>query len=219
MKVKIKENILKPLGNESGMTLVIVIVLAAVALVIMSGLIYMVTSGTQVSGMGKRYATVTEAAVGGVDVGKEFIDTMSPSITDGLTQQINPANVFNISANAVFNPNLQCLSAKLKDDTSQWSQVTGCNGNFSSFTIDPNVANSYDMQVTLGTYTVYAKIVDTVQGNTAGVPGLVQTGVVHESGNSQPAKHYMYTVESLSCSQPGCPSGSERSKVSAVYEY
>ncbi len=41
--------------NNKGIALVMVMILSLISLAIMSGLIYMVTSGTQVSGIEKRY--------------------------------------------------------------------------------------------------------------------------------------------------------------------
>ena len=54
--------------NEKGIALVMVLILSAIALAIMAALVYMLISGTQISGMQKRYRTALEAGVGGADV-------------------------------------------------------------------------------------------------------------------------------------------------------
>lgn len=187
----------KPLKNESGMALVIVLVLAVAALIIMTSLIYMVTSGTETSGEGKRYSTALEAAIGGVDVGKAIVDSLGAP------------NLLNVNQSAIN----ACINTKLTKPVSGWP--AGCD---SSFIINANAATTYDMSVTLGNYNVYAKIVDTVPGNTAQVQGLSKPGVVKaDSGEATvPAKPYFYTIEALSQSQTN---PSERSKVSGVYEY
>ncbi|MDA8172037.1 MAG: hypothetical protein M0Z48_09470 [Nitrospiraceae bacterium] len=189
------------LGNESGMTLVIVIVLAAAALIIMSGLIYMVTSGAELSGMAQRYTTAVQAAVGAVDLNRQFIE------------QQGAVNFTNNTINFATNPNLaaNCLTAKLTQLTAAWPA-----GNCSkASTIDPTVNTSWDMTATLGQFQVYAKIVDTDPGNTAQASGLVKTGVVQANGQGTVrAIPYIYTIEALSVSPTG-----ERSKLSGVYEY
>ncbi|MDA8388926.1 MAG: hypothetical protein M0Z58_09740 [Nitrospiraceae bacterium] len=190
---------LRHINDESGMTLVIVIVLAAVALIIMSGLIYMATSGTEVSGMGKRYSTALEAAVGGTDAARGLIDSRD-------------ANNFKLPAVQATFSNALCTNTKLLKPTSEWT-TNGCPANSYSWTIG---AGNYDMSLSLGNYTVYAKIVDTIPGNTAAATGLEKTGVVEaDSGTlAVPAVPYIYTIETLS--KANTP---ERSKVSAVYEY
>jgi len=60
-----------PLSSEKGVVLVIVIVLSAV----MTALIYLIPSGTRVSGLQKRYKTALDAAVGGGNAFYQLIET------------------------------------------------------------------------------------------------------------------------------------------------
>jgi hypothetical protein len=82
---------------------------------------------------------------------------------------------------------------------------------------------SYDLQFDLSAsldppYTVYSKIVDTVEGNSGGDTGLMKSGVV----NSNPGEvtvmsiPYLYTIE-LDAQRSGNPS--ERAKLSVLYQY
>ena len=59
--------------NEKGIALVMILILAAISLVIMAGLLYMITSSTQITGMQKRYKTALEAGIGGSEVFSQFI--------------------------------------------------------------------------------------------------------------------------------------------------
>ncbi len=199
--------LIRPICNESGLTLVIVMVLSVVALLMMSALIYMVQSGTEISGMQKRYTTAVDAGMGGVDVTRQFIDTQGP-----------PPNLGAINFKLTTEGNA-CYTAKLTNATGSWP--AGCNSSVVLNPADsPNSANaSYDMTATLGKYTVYAKIVDTVPGNTAQGAGLVQTGVVASNSGQTPvqAVPYLYTLEVLS--QGTDQSLRERSKLTAVYQY
>ena len=191
------------LDNESGMTLVIVIVLAAAALMIMSALIYMATSGTEVSGMGARYTNAFEAAVGGTDAVRGLIGVGSA-----------PAFAATWTSGAPTFSNAICTDEKLNYSTSDWTLSGKCLANSNSWIIS---STSYDMKLNLGgNYTVYAKIVDTIRGNTQRSTGLVKTGVVGSSAGTVPvpAIPYIYTFEALANATTP-----ERSRVSGVYEY
>jgi len=55
------------LGNERGIALITTLILGLVALVVIATLMYMTLTGTQVSGIGKRYSGALEAAKGASD--------------------------------------------------------------------------------------------------------------------------------------------------------
>ena len=190
--------------NEKGIALVMVLVLAAISLSIMTALIYMLVGGTKTSGIQKRYKTALEAGVGGSEVTYQLVALRGQS-ADQLAF-INKMNTLGLGA-IIRTPNTctrlaACstyavytgLAAKLNLPTSCW---TGCD--FSA-TIDPLVNTTYDMQFNLGTtttYTVYAKIVDTVEGNSGGDEGLIKGGVVSASSGevTVQSKPYLYTIE------------------------
>jgi hypothetical protein len=178
-----------------------VLILAAIALVIMAGLIYMITSGTQISGMQKRYKTALDAGFGGTDVTFQLIGARGdPNI---------PLTNFLITASS------SCLTDKLNKKTADWG--SGCD---SSMTVSPT---SHDMHFDLGsspypTYRVYSKIVDTAEGNSGGDEGLTGKGVV-ASGSGEVtvvSRPYLYTIEvdAENLSNPA-----ERAKLSVLYQY
>jgi hypothetical protein len=210
-------------SNQKGIALVMVLILSTVALLIMAGLIYMLTTGTQVSGLQKRYETASEAGLGGSDVTYQLIGLR------GDTSRTN-SFVYNdmaASAAAITTP-VTCsgtnqsgttftwIAAKLNTPTSSWSG--SCN---SATVIDPNTNTTYDMVFTLGTgptYNVYSKIVDTVEGNSAGDEGLINNKVVDSnSGEIKVMSYpYVYTIE-VDAENAGNPS--ERAKYSILYLY
>lgn len=197
--------------NDRGIALVMVLVLSVIALAIMAGLIYMITVGTQLSGIQKRYNTALEAGVGGRDVAYQII----------ALRMDNPANLeqeFNF-INLDVTTSQTCLNNKLLLPTSKWDP--SCN---KALSIDPNDPNTYDMSFDLGvfpTYRVYTKIVDTVEGNSGGDEGLVKTGVVLSNTGEVPVMSmpYLYTIEidSENLSQP--VDNRERAKLSILYQY
>jgi hypothetical protein len=191
--------------NEKGIALVMVLVLSAIILVIMAGLIYMLTTGTQLSGMQKRYKTALEAGTGGADVIYQMIAARgNPNI---------PLSNFLITASNVGG--VDCLTPKLNSPTNSWPAA--CNN---SLSIDPNTQSSYDMQFDIGTgptYRVFAKIVDTVEGNSGGDEGLIKGGVVHSSGEINVASiPFLYTIEVDAQNQAN---PAERAKLSILYQY
>jgi len=184
-----------------------VLVLSVIILAIMAGLIYMIISGTQISGIQKRYKTALEAGIGGADVVYQLIaERGKPGIS--LT------NFYAFENN--YAGKAACLSDKLNKSTANWN--TACS---STLTINPDDSTTYDMRFDLGTiptYRVYAKIVDTVEGNSGGDEGLIKSGVV-SSGSGEVtvmSKPYLYTIEidAQNASNPA-----ERAKLSILYQY
>jgi len=221
----VRNNILRIFSNEKGIALVMVLVLSAIILVIMAGLIYMLTTGTQLSGMQKRYKTALEAGIGGADITYQIMALRGEtSATSSLLSEISVLNpvLTTPSTCATLSSDPSCtivgnyagLAAKLNLPTSCWS---GCN---SSLTIDPNNSTTYDMQFDIGTaptYRVYAKIVDTVEGNSGGDEGLIKGGVVHSSGEINVASiPFLYTIEVDAQNQAN---PAERAKLSILYQY
>jgi hypothetical protein len=212
--------------NEKGVALIIVIVLSAVALAIMTALIYMITIGTQISGLQKRYKTALEAGDGGGDVFYQLIATRAEgagvtSLTSDLTSLgVNfSTNTTSAACTGVVTGSTTTysgLQAKLMTPSSSWTPE--CN---SSTSIDPATPSTYDMKVELGTttkYSVYAKIVATTDGNSGGDLSLKTCGV--ECSNSGEVAvmpiPFLYAIEVVS--ENGAKVD-ERAKLSILYQY
>jgi len=225
------------LSNEKGIALVMILILAAIALAIMAGLIYMITSSTQISGMQKRYKTALEAGVGSTDVAYKFISlrgdsTDTPSflnIIKNLCPDSDPAKCITTSSSctgtdgsSTFFPggtSLRGLEAKLRTPSTSWSAA--CNPE--DMSIIPGTTTSYDMRFDIGTspyptYRVYAKIVSTVEGNSAADRGLGGNPVVAAGSGEVTVVSvpYLYTVE---MDAQNLANPSERSKLSILYQY
>lgn len=216
---------MKRIKNEKGIALAMMLVLAAIALIIMAALVYMITVGTQISGMQKRYRTALDAGVGGVDLTFQFIASRGDiSITNNLSSvmsTISPALTTSGSCTGTnaLGTSFTGLAAKLNAPTANWSSA--CGGD--SVMIIPGTATSYDLQYDLGAspdpvYRVYTKIVDTIEGNSGGDEGLLGKGVV-SSGTGEiqvMSMPYLYTIE-INAENQSNPS--ERAKLSVLYQY
>lgn len=212
-----KKRIIK---SEKGAALLIVMIFSAIALGMMAGLIYMITSGTQISGMERRYKVALDAGMGGAEVSYQIIaargNTLDAALTGPLSLTITtPSGAGGCSTLGTTDCTAigayTGLATKLNLPTSCWS---GCN---SLISIDPLTATSYDMTFVLGSYSVFGKIVDTVVGNSGIDEGLLKDGTVSASGEITPMKiPYLYTVE-LDAESTVNPS--ERAKLSVLYQY
>jgi len=197
--------------NEKGIALLMVLVLSAISLTIMAGLIYMITSGTQISGVQKRYKTALEAGTAGIGVTYQFIgrrgDPDIPNIAFSFSTAFSTACRANKLNNPTFISNTYNWTACANQD-----QAT-------SMTIDPGTPSTFDMSFVLGTYTTYAKIVDTVEGNTGGdEEGLLKHGVVSAGSGEITVMSipYLYTVEVQS---ENTTNSAEKAKLSVLYQY
>lgn len=216
---------MKLLKNEKGIALAMILVLSAIALAIMAGLIYLITTGTQISGMQKRYKTALEAGTGGADVTYQFIALRGEtSDTTALLNALSAISPTITTAGSCTGTNISGVSftgfaAKLNTPSTTWS--SGCDKD--SMAITPGNSNTYDMRFDLGTspyptYRVFAKIVDTVEGNSASETGLIKGGVVATNTGevTVTSRPYLYTIE-VDAENRDNPS--ERSKLSILYQY
>jgi hypothetical protein len=203
-------------SNERGIALVMVLILAAISLAIMAALIYMITASTQVSGIQKRYRTALEAGKGGAVVAFQTIGAGGDPNLAGIAVSIPALNVGGTN----------CFAAKLNNATADWPKDGSGNDICStSFTIDPTQSSSYDWSFGLGAapaYTVYAKIVDTVNGNSSrsvdALGPLLKSGVVNANIGEVPVQSfpYLYTLE-IEAVNP--VNTAEKADYSVLYEY
>jgi len=200
--------------NNKGIALVMVMILSLISLAIMSGLIYMVTSGTQVSGIEKRYQTALEAGKSGKDIAYQLIAAR------GNPYDAAQSALFNFSTTTSFDA---CMNSKLNNPTfkngaNNWG---GCNSSIDIITLPVPNTTTYDMTFSLGSnpaYTVYAKIVDTVEGNSSIDEGLEKTGVVISNSGEVAVVSvpYLYTIEIVA---ENAANSMERSRLSVLYQY
>jgi hypothetical protein len=223
MKELKTQSIKLKIQSEKGAVLIVVIVLSAVALAIMTALIYMITTGTQISGLQKRYKTALEAGDGGGDVFYQLIATRAESAgVQSLAGELNASGLnFSTTTPAECRADLASgvtytgLAAKLMTPSTSW---TNCNN---SIAIDPATPSTYDMKIELGTttkYTVYAKIVATTDGNSGGDLNLLTKGVVSANSGEVAVMPipFLYAIEVVS--ENGARID-ERAKISTLYQY
>lgn len=241
--IKMKSAILKykipnlntPIRNDKGLALVMALLISVIVLSMAAGLIYMVTTGSQISGVDKRHM-IALAATGEQGIVAQLINRRDGTLEAALDTAVNydsPSPIACNNVGGVALPDLTTctdlgnytgLEAKIKLPTACWS--ASCD---TSLTIDPADTNTYDFSYDVAGYRTYGKIVDTTLGNTTSGSGssggsresrdLVVTGVVlndpGQSGGS-PTIPYLYTIElhAQSINNP-----TEKLKLSILYQY
>ncbi|RJQ49873.1 MAG: hypothetical protein C4538_01355 [Nitrospiraceae bacterium] len=200
------------LRDNRGIALVMVLILSLISLVFMSGLIYMVTSGTQVSGIEKRYKTALEAGKSGRDIVYQVLSSR------GETTSLKTDLESNSIPFAITAPG-NCLTQKLNTATGDWD--TSCSSSLNMVTYPTPDPSTYDMIFTLGSgpaYSVYSKIVDTVLGNSGNDEELIKTGVVITNPGDVTVMNipYLYTIE-IDAKNINNPI--EQAKYSILYQY
>ena len=159
------------------------LMVSAIALAVMASLMYIMVSGTRISGLNKRFTTALEAGKGGQAIVLQFIGTQN-QLSNDLKNSINWSS--GISS--------ECLIDKLNEWTKDWP--SGCDD---LVTIDPGDDQSYDFEFDLVDYTIYSKIVETIKGNTGvGSQGKAWGGDAVTGGGSAidvvPVS-YVYTIQ------------------------
>jgi hypothetical protein len=202
------------LRNERGIALVTALLLTLIALAITMALLYLVIWQTTLSGAHKRYKTAIEATQGGAEMfAKQVIPQVFLNVTTGMQAS------FNLSWNST---NPACLSTKLNNATGSWGAACTAETAATLFDATKNWDVKFKLQGAGGNpeYDVYAKIVDTVPGNsdTSGNDLLDSgSGVAGQSPDISP-KHlpalYRIEAEGEKAVNP-----QEKAKLSVLYAY
>ncbi|MCL5024096.1 MAG: pilus assembly PilX N-terminal domain-containing protein [Nitrospirae bacterium] len=228
-------------ANERGVALVMALVLAVIALAIVSALVFLATQGSMLSGFQKRYQTAHEAAGGGVEfMTKEIIartlpaTTYYPDLTPLTTSISSLQNDYSLISLALRSATTSaaCLRDKLVvtrivtqsgTTTDYW---TNCGADSKSLELkkpDGTVISDWSFELSgvapAPSFNVFVKIVDTVAGNTdTGGLALQGMGVVEAgSGLVSPAPEaYLYRLE-VQSERKDNPD--ERANFSVLYAY
>ena len=217
---------IQQIKNEKGIALVLVLILAVISLAMVSSLLFMLSQSTIFSGSQKFYRTSEEAGFGGVELTTQYLASRGVLDIAAL-----PGLAFTSGCNCndpyIYDDNIDLMTGaasnrcdKLCNPTASWPAA------LRPVSLDPTIAP--DMQYTLPglqpvSYSVFAKVVDTVQGN-SDVGGLVMSGelggagvVASNSGLvSPPHNPYLYRLE-VQAQATNNPR--EHSRMSVLYVY
>ena len=217
---------IQQIKNEKGIALVLVLILAVISLAMVSSLLFMLSQSTIFSGSQKFYRTSEEAGFGGVELTTQYLASRGVLDIAAL-----PGLAFTSGCNCndpyIYDDNIDLMTGaasnrcdKLCNPTASWPAA------LRPVSLDPTIAP--DMLYTLPglqpvSYSVFAKVVDTVQGN-SDVGGLVMSGelggagvVASNSGLvSPPHNPYLYRLE---VQAQATTNPREFSRMSVLYVY
>lgn len=201
------------MNQEQGFALVTSLMMTFISLVIVMAVFYMITQNVQRTGAFKRYKTALEASYGGTDIiVKEIVPLVLQNITDPKTfletQYGGTLTNFSVATTST------CMIDKLTKETSQWGSTCSTTTSAKS---GPDM--TFQLQATGGRpYTVYSKIIDTVNGNTD-ISGLQLGGAgVAESSSIITPQHIPY-VYRMEVQTERSTNATEQANLSVVYAY
>jgi hypothetical protein len=184
---------MRSVSGNKGFALVTSLMLTLISLTIVLALLYMITQGTQQSGLNKKYRTAMEASYGGAEIlTKDILPFVLKNYSSAtlVADMGSDSNFGRISINV---SSQSCLQAKILKSTSAWPAA--CSNT-------PNPKDNPDLRFTMAAtvgnpFYVYSKIVDTVSGNTD-ISGLQLEGAgVAEANSVLSPQHfpYIYRIE------------------------
>jgi hypothetical protein len=204
---------LRILNNEDGIALVTSLMLTMISMTIILALMYIITAGVKLSGAQKRYKSSLDAAHGGAEIA---IKDIFPSVMRNagsatlVTQLQNDFSGINLTVNT----SQVCLQSKLTSTTTSWS---------SACSAASSPKQSPDMTMTLqasagNAFQIYAKIVDTVQGNTDTSGLQLEGSGVSESAPVLTPQHFPF-VYRVEIQGERAANAQEQANISALYAY
>lgn len=206
---------MKKIGNEDGIALVTALMFTLICLGIVAGLMQMLLLETRVSGSQKAYRNALEASYGGTElITREFIPRLFANYSTSINPLLNDYGAGGLGdINLVVNK--AALGTKLAKATEEWGSL--------SKTV--NAKDMPDLQFTLrglsnSDFKVYAKVVDTVPGNSdpTGVDYLDAGVGVAGIGSGIAPKHNP-ALYSLEVQGERATSPKEKAILSVLYAY
>lgn len=219
---------MEKLRNERGMALMMALILTLVSLAVVMAVMYFITESMKVSATSRRYKSALEASYGGVEA---FTREIIPWYIDAAAQntiasrlQLNNSlgSLPPVFAGAAPSfSSYTCMRMKLTQPPSAWG-TTACGAAPTSTeaTKFPDAVFKLKGPPLQPNYIVYAKIVDTQQGNSdmSGMTGLDSGGGVAYGNSGISPMHIpaTYRIETQAQSETN---PLERAKLSVLYAY
>jgi hypothetical protein len=208
--------------NKAGVALVLVLMIVVISAGLLSAIMYYALSGSEISGLQRKYETSKEASLGAIDiVTKDLIPNVLrdqglglSGVTAAFTQG---AGIVNSIAPGAGTTNA-CFLSKLTSPTASWTVCT--NPTNPDPTVNPDIR--FQLLSASGStrpFVVEMKIIDTSIGNSnlSGI-NLEGEGVVESGLGMITARHFpfLYTITS-----EGKPlnSTTERANFEILYAY
>ena len=198
---------------DRGVALISALIVVSVAAGIFAAIMYYAMTGSEISGLQRKYQSSKEASLGAIDVLTKDIlprvisgEELSAAVTGMTVHDILPT----IQADAARNA---CFRSKLTSITSAWAGGTCDSG--SDATVNSDIIfNLKSTSTSTRPFVVSMKIIDTVSGNSD------TSGIVLEVDEKELAKMqhfpFLYTIAADARPQN---STTERANIEVLYAY
>jgi hypothetical protein len=211
--------------DKRGMALVLVLMIVVISAGLLAAVMYYALTGTETSGLQRKYQTSKEASLGAIDI---FTKELMPrviyeqgaaslsTIAAGLTAA--PGIVNSITASAT---NDACVQSKLSSPTASWA---GCGTNAATTNANDDSDITFNLLSVAGgrPFEVRLKIIDTVDGNSSTSPVNLggSAGVVPAMQATKQITHhpFLYTMVTEGKIQ-GSGNTAERANFEVLYAY
>jgi len=200
------------LKNEKGIALITTLMLTLLSMMVSMALLYILTMDISQTGMHKRYKTALEAAAGGSQIVLREILPQILQNYDSSSLQTDIQSAFSDVKLTITDS--ECLRKKLTTATGSWN--TAC-----SQTLDPISVPDMTLRLTptAGTpYTVYAKVIDTIQGN-SDLSGLQLDGDGVTQSQSVITPQSIPYIYRLEVRGERSTNANEQARLSVLYSY
>jgi len=207
------------MNGDRGIALVLALVVVSVAAGIFAAVMYFSLTGTEMSGLQRKYQSSKEASLGAIDIMTKDVlprvisgTTLSSAVSGMVLPSVLPA----IQAAAAKDT---CFATKLTTATSGWPGGTCDSGPDATVNSDI-VFNLKSSASSTRPFVVSVKIVDTVAGNSdkSGIVLELASGVVDDASSIIKIQHfpYLYTIATDARPQN---STTERANIEVLYAY
>jgi hypothetical protein len=211
--------------DKRGVALVLVLMIVVISAGLLAAVMYYTLTGTETSGLQRKYQTSKEASLGAIDI---FTKELMPrviyeqgaaslsTIAAGLTAA--PGIVNSITASAT---NDACVQSKLSSPTASWA---GCGTNAATTNPNDDSDITFNLLSVAGgrPFEVRLKIIDTVDGNSSTSPVNLggSAGVVPAMQATKQITHhpFLYTMVTEGKIQ-GSGNTAERANFEVLYAY
>lgn len=202
--------------SDKGVALVTSLLLTLISLAITLALLSFIVAGTKISASHRRYSNSLSAAYGGVDVTTK---DLVPKLFAG--SGVNVLTSTFSSINLSVQSSSDCLTQKLFTPTSQWTTaVCGVNATTQNAVIAPDFRFTLNGTTAATHYNVFAKIIDTVPGNSdmSGVADL-DPGIAVAGSNPGVSPQHLPAMITLEVEGSQGSNPREKADLSVLYAY
>lgn len=202
-----------------GVALVSALIVVSVAAGIFVAIMYYAMTGTEISGLQRKYQSSKEASLGAIDIMTKDVLPRVISGTDlsaAVTGMVLPSVLPAIQADATKDA---CFRAKLTAATSTWPGGTCDSGPDATVNSDI-VFNLKSTSTSTRPFVVSLKIVDNVTGNSdkTGTVLELASGVVDDASAIIKVQHFPYLYTIVTDARPQ-NSTTERANIEVLYAY